>query len=104
MSKAEKTYAIARMNDRIYSFLLDQQKAVEIHCDGGREESLIGNIYVGKIKNIAKNIGAAFVEIAPGVSVTWRLRRPGLRFIQRRAAPASRRPVMSCWCRSPGTV
>lgn len=42
------------------------QKAVEIHCDDSSAGSLLGNIYIGKIKNIAKNIGAAFVEIAPG--------------------------------------
>lgn len=67
MTESKKTYAITHMNARIYSFLLDEdQRAVEIHCDSGQEDSLIGNIYVGKVKNIAKNIGAAFVEIAPG--------------------------------------
>ena len=39
---------------------------MEIHCDETATESLLGNIYIGKIKNIAKNIAAAFVEIAPG--------------------------------------
>lgn len=54
------------MEGKIFSFLLHSQKAVEIHCDEEAQESLLGNIYIGKIKNIAKNIGAAFVEIAPG--------------------------------------
>ena len=30
-------------------------------------QSLLGNIYVGRVKNIAKNIGAAFVEIEGGL-------------------------------------
>lgn len=63
----DKKYLITRVNGRIYSFLLSGSKAVEIHCDTGWNEYVIGNIYVGKIKNIAKNIGAAFVEIAPGM-------------------------------------
>lgn len=31
------------------------------------EESILGNIYVGKVQNIVKNINAAFVEIADGI-------------------------------------
>lgn len=53
------------MNGRIFSFLLHDQKAVEIHCDGECTGSGLGNIYIGKIKNIAKNIDAAFVETTP---------------------------------------
>lgn len=59
-------YLITRMQDSIFSFLLRGGKAVEIHCDSQQQESLLGNVYVGRVKNIAKNIGAAFVEIAPG--------------------------------------
>lgn len=60
----DKKYLITRMDGRIYSFLMSGQDAVEIHCDAAHDEYVIGNIYVGRIKNIAKNIGAAFVEIA----------------------------------------
>lgn len=63
----DKKYLITRMNGKIYSFLLHGQKAVEIHCDAEQTEYVLGNIYVGRIKNIAKNIGAAFVELAPGM-------------------------------------
>lgn len=62
----EKNYLITRMNGRIFSFLLHGQQAVEIHCDEEQADYALGNIYIGKIRNIAKNIGAAFVEIAPG--------------------------------------
>ena len=30
-------------------------------------DSILGNIYVGKVKNIQKNIQAAFIEIADGI-------------------------------------
>ncbi len=59
-------YMICRMRGAIFSFLLENGKAAEIHCDREKEESLLGNIYVGRVKDVAKNIGAAFIEISPG--------------------------------------
>lgn len=57
-------YVMCRMRGGVFSFLLEEDKAVEIHCDSESEESLLGNIYVGRIRDIAENIGAAFVEIS----------------------------------------
>ena len=59
-------YLVTRMDGKIFSFLLQNGKAAEIHCDKESADSTLGTIYIGKIKNIAKNIGAAFVETAPG--------------------------------------
>ncbi len=64
----DRKYLITRMDGSIYSFLTDGQRAIEIHCDPAEvAKHALDSIYIGKIKNIAKNIGAAFVEIAPGV-------------------------------------
>ena len=49
------------------SVLMNHKECMEISCDIEEERSLIGNIYVGKVKNIVKNIDAAFVEIKKGV-------------------------------------
>lgn len=49
------------------SVLMNQKECIEISCDIEEERSLIGNIYVGKVKNIVKNIDAAFVEIKKGI-------------------------------------
>ena len=49
------------------SVLMNNKECLEISCDIEEERSLIGNIYVGKVKNIVKNIDAAFVEIKKGV-------------------------------------
>lgn len=49
------------------SVLMNNKECMEISCDIEEERSLIGNIYVGKVKNIVKNIDAAFVEIKKGV-------------------------------------
>ncbi|MCD7743875.1 MAG: ribonuclease E/G [Lachnospiraceae bacterium] len=59
-------YIICKMRGAIYSVLLEDGRAVEIHCDSEESKSALGNIYVGRIRDIAKNIGAAFVEIASG--------------------------------------
>ncbi len=47
------------------TFLLEDGRLCEVHPHG-TSGSLLGNIYVGKIKNVVKNIEAAFVEIAGG--------------------------------------
>ncbi|MDY3249735.1 MAG: ribonuclease E/G [Candidatus Choladocola sp.] len=68
MNRASNVYVITEREDRVLSFLLNNQKAIEIHCDARQEKNLLGSIYVGKVKNIAKNIGAAFVDLEPGLS------------------------------------
>lgn len=61
-------YCIAKMRDKIFSFLLDENnRTVEIHCDSLTSQIQLGNIYIGKVQNIAKNMNAAFVEVQPGV-------------------------------------
>lgn len=62
----KQTYVVSRRGNQIFSFLLNGSKAVEIHCDACREDSILDEIYIGKVQNIVKNISAAFVEIAPG--------------------------------------
>ncbi len=61
----DRNYLVTRMNGKIYSFLMHAQEALEIHCDPEHARYGLDSIYIGKIKNIAKNIGAAFVEISP---------------------------------------
>ncbi|MGC4019638.1 MAG: ribonuclease E/G [Muricomes sp.] len=53
--------------NKIWMFLLEDDEIVEIHCTPASGEAEIvhalGNIYVGRVKNIVPNIGAAFIEI-----------------------------------------
>ena len=63
----EKKYLICRMRGRVFSFLFHDWKAVEIHCDPQEDQSLHGSIYIAKVRNVAKNIDAAFLEIEPGL-------------------------------------
>lgn len=47
--------------------LTDGKRAVELSFDTEENSSLLGNVYVGKVVSIVKNIGAAFIEIADGL-------------------------------------
>ncbi len=40
---------------------------MELRLETAARQSILGNIYVGQVENIASNIQAAFVLIAPGV-------------------------------------
>lgn len=57
---------IAPMRGKIITFLLDESgHALEIHGDE-TQGAILGNIYVGRVQRVVKNIRAAFVEIQPG--------------------------------------
>lgn len=62
------TYVITRLSpakDRLCCCLLEGDRLAEVSIDQ-ESQSLLGNIYIGKVKNVLKNIDAAFVEIAGG--------------------------------------
>lgn len=58
-------------DSKIWMFLMEDDEIVEIHCEPAdtsrTTRHVLGNIYVGKVKNIVANIGAAFIEIESGV-------------------------------------
>lgn len=62
----QQRLVIIRLGEQIVSALFSERELVELHLEESEEKSLLGNIYVGKVKNIVKNINAAFVEIADG--------------------------------------
>lgn len=63
---------IEKTEGQVRTFLLENDIVVEIHCassdEKGTEGHKIGDIYIGKVKNIVRNIGAAFIEIESGVN------------------------------------
>lgn len=60
--------------ERILSVFYENGKAVELSCFGAEEDELLGSIYIGKVKNIMKNIEAAFIEIEGGILCYYSLR------------------------------
>ena len=65
----ERKLIITNWNDHVLTSVLENGEIVEFRCskEDEKNEAVLGNIYVGKVKNIVPNIGAAFIEIAKGV-------------------------------------
>lgn len=58
---------ITKIEDKILTALYENDSIAELHCCGhdiSANQVALGNIYIGKVKNIVHNINAAFVEIA----------------------------------------
>ena len=41
---------------------------MEVRCRKAEQESILGNIYVGRVQKVVPNIRAAFIEIQPGLA------------------------------------
>ncbi len=57
---------ITKIKYYFVSAWLQDHKIVELHCCDAKQKSIIGNIYIGKVKNVVKNINGAFVEFEKG--------------------------------------
>lgn len=65
----DRKIVITKKDTCIYTSLLEDGIFAEIHCtetEKDKTEALPGDIYIGRVKQIRPNIGAAFIEIAPG--------------------------------------
>ena len=62
-------YIVEKKEDTVISFLLDDAgHAVEIHADPLTQGPKIGDVYIGLVQKVAKNLNAAFVELVPGLN------------------------------------
>jgi ribonuclease G len=57
---------ITKQDNQIISAIYEGNDMVQVNIDHRESISILGNIYIGKVKNIVKNINAAFVEISGG--------------------------------------
>lgn len=55
---------ITRWNGRVLTALLDDGILQEISLE--EDTSILGNIYIGKVKNVVKNLNSAFVDFGEG--------------------------------------
>lgn len=58
---------ITRYDGRILTALMDDRKALQLDFEDPQPSGL-GNIYIGKVKDVVKNINAAFVDLGGGVT------------------------------------
>lgn len=57
---------ITKQDNQIISAIYEGNDMVQVNIDHRESISILGNIYIGKVKNIVKNINAAFIEIGDG--------------------------------------
>ncbi|WMJ88140.1 ribonuclease E/G [Anaerocolumna sp. MB42-C2] len=57
---------ITKLDNHIVSAVFAENDMLQVNLDKTDKQSILGNIYNGKVKNIVKNINAAFVEIMDG--------------------------------------
>lgn len=62
----ENRLIITKQNNQIISAFFEGRNMVQVSLNAADEATILGNIYLGKVKNIVKNINAAFIEIADG--------------------------------------
>ena len=64
--KKQGKLVITKIQNYIFSLLYDNaNRVMQINCDGN-EDTILNNIYIGKVTNIVTNINAAFVEFSKG--------------------------------------
>lgn len=63
---------ITRMDGRILTALISGQRTVQLNLED-EDRSILGNIYIGKVKNIAKNINSAFIDLGGGQTAYYSL-------------------------------
>ena len=64
--KLENKLIVVRKDSRILAAQMENGRACALSCYDQEEASLLGNIYVGRVQKVVKNIGAAFIEIEKG--------------------------------------
>ncbi len=57
---------ITRWNGSVITLLQSGKDAVQVNLEPEENQSVLGNIYIGKVNHIVKNINAAFVDIGGG--------------------------------------
>jgi len=60
---------ITKLKNQIWTALFEDDKIAELHCtsEDDTKKVKLGDVYIGKVKNILTNINAAFVEIKDGL-------------------------------------
>ena len=57
---------ITRYEGRVLTARIQNGKVIQMDLEPSEASGRLGNIYIGKVKNIVKNINAAFVDLGGG--------------------------------------
>lgn len=64
---------ITRWNGQLLTALVSDREVLQLNLEDEGERSILNNIYIGKVKNIIKNINAAFIDIGNGQTAYYSL-------------------------------
>ena len=72
---------LTKKDAHILTSIVENDEIVEINCckETDAHQYLVGNIYIGKVKNIVSNIDAAFIEVQKGVECYYQMNGKSLR-------------------------
>ena len=62
----ESRILVTKKDDRILTIKTEDGKIASIQAESAESSGILGNVYVGKVRNVVKNINAAFVEVREG--------------------------------------
>lgn len=83
---------ITRLDGRILTALMEDTRAVQLDFED-EKPSILGNIYVGRVKDVVKNINAAFVDLGGGQTGYYSLDENPVPIYASGAAPGAAAPA-----------
>lgn len=66
MERKSNKLLITRWNGQILTALTEDGKCRSLNLEPADSRGILGNIYIGKVKNVVKNINSAFVDLGSG--------------------------------------
>lgn len=57
---------VTRRGDKVCTAVVSDGKVSQLMLEPDTADSLLGNIYIGKVQKVVSNINAAFIDIGPG--------------------------------------
>lgn len=57
-----------KLRGKTVSVLISPERVLQMEAEPEKEAERLGAIYIGKVRNVVKNLGAAFVEYRPGIN------------------------------------
>lgn len=63
----KQTVILSKYEEKKFLGILEENQLAELTFLQEDENDILGNIYIGKVKNIVQNLNAAFVEVKKDV-------------------------------------
>lgn len=76
---------ITKWKGAVITFIQSGKQTVSVDIDQEENQSVLGNIYIGKVNHIVKNINAAFVDVGGGQMGYLSLSDANIRFADQRS-------------------